>query len=788
MNDPSSPRNLSRTDMNNYGNDENDDEKSPHVKLTDPLVTSSDEIETRTIRVPGMKKKKKVNKVEKEVLKIEKEEPKNAKTNESLENKSESEILNKNEECCDDKKPCYVDDDSNDEIISFLMKTTSQSKEICQNAFENFNDQDDMNVRVKKTIGYLFTPKEEDEDEVLPTKTIKIPKKRVSKTTKKSEVSSIQETKDKNKDRIDAAMAIFNEQFPSISSKKFKGNVNTRWHYAPSNVQISSNPKSSKPNPVDDKKVKIPTSNPTDAKKAKTVNSKLESATNEKSKMPVIEFKQKNQPSKQPKNCKKRDFDDEPGMYNRGKPQNKRRGQKTKKNTEFKGRNHVIPESVSFTTFIVIDMHGSDPKIKKPLDWVTVIRDALFDALEHKVDSVNFITGKGIHSQNKKPFLRPLVLLTSKRLGFESKINEENAGIVNVDVSSYQEPLPGDGELEDEDAYNELFQTFRVGKLTGCNIDDDDDDDDDDSFWRDDDDDDTPYQAVKKSFPSMQDVCIKIICENRDKKEALRFARKFEEQLEKDDLYGSIRKSTIKLTKEEEEEMRKRNEQKKKENRLIKEFLDTYKLDREIIERVVHDKKKRKKSKMILDQIKKIPEDFLLYLPELFENYKLVPIESLLNTAEENDYDIDNVVNKLISQSMMAMQDALDVLKVSRKIQTERPDGTSKFIHSIEIDLSNSGVKKAEVTIQRIMNGMSEESFSEMVLYFSPKPKRCTLKDLLPFLNEKAEELQNEGIRIKRKNNARKYRYYITIINDDNDDVEIEEEEDDIDSYYDYDD
>ena len=47
---------------------------------------------------------------------------------------------------------------------------------------------------------------------------------------------------------------------------------------------------------------------------------------------------------------------------------------------------------------------------------------------------------------------------------------------------------------------------------------------------------------------------------------------------------------------EEEEEMRKRNEQKKKENRLIKEFLDTYKLDREIIERVVHDKKKRKKS------------------------------------------------------------------------------------------------------------------------------------------------------------------------------------------------
>lgn len=65
-------------------------------------------------------------------------------------------------------------------------------------------------------------------------------------------------------------------------------------------------------------------------------------------------------------------------------------------NIQQKGNKHDV---ISFTTYIEIDMHGGDSLIGEDIfNWVPIIRDTLFDALQYKIDYVCFIPGKGIHS------------------------------------------------------------------------------------------------------------------------------------------------------------------------------------------------------------------------------------------------------------------------------------------------------------------------------------------------------------------------------------------------------
>lgn len=466
------------------------------------------------------------------------------------------------------------------------------------------------------------------------------------------------------------------------------------------------------------------------------------------------------------------------------KVKQKKKNEKNQKKKKKSPKKKAIPEKVRYKTFIELDMHGSDPRIKKALDWVPIIRNALFDALERKVDIVYFITGQGLHSPKQIAVLRPLVLLTSKCLGFDSRLKTGNEGIVVCDIASYndqEEEENDDDDDDDETVYNsaknqELYRTFGVGEV---NIKVDDSDDSDDDF----DDFDkgsshqskgSIYKIVRDRFPFIPKVCIGIICKNRKKQEALKFAFRFVKELYKNDFEGNV-KNKLKKNKTEKNE---RNKETINEMKMVRSFEKEYGFDREIIEHVVHEKKNRKKSRAIFDRIvKEIPDEFYTYLGQIFCEFEAIPSKIILDIAKDKKYDFDNVINTLTSRSVVAMQTALGVLNVDNKIETKRKDGSPKFIPSIEIDLSNVGIEKAKYTIERIMHGLSNGNYSEMILKFSKNLKTCKIDDVNDVIKKNARD---DDVHIRTRFEKSKNRYHFAIINDDHDieDKDEEEEED----------
>ena len=418
----------------------------------------------------------------------------------------------------------------------------------------------------------------------------------------------------------------------------------------------------------------------------------------------------------------------------------------TKNNNKKINQKHINfydKETVNYSTYIELDMHGSDPRAKRPLEWVPVIRDALFSALEKNVDYARFIPGKGLHSNPEiGPILRILVILTSKRLGFESIINPNNEGVIICKVSNQNRNssivphMPNREEQDDLNHNDTLLKAFGMKTGDSLNIDN------------------LSFQAVKARFPHMPTICIAIICAKRTPKEAIEFAQLFEDMLRAD--------NDSEISKE------KKSKELLNEIKMIESLEKKYGFDQEIIERVVREKRKEKKSQIILDRISsEIPEDFFSYLTEFLLNFSHVPIETLLDSMKEGLYNPNEITKILNSKSWRGMQNALSVMKVENQITTERNDGRPKFIPTIEIDLKNTPSEKAQMTIDKIMNGLGNGNFSEMVLLLSPKGKKsnkCTINDVSILLYKKSNQEGFHIIRTKRadeKNN----RYHFVVFN-----------------------
>lgn len=80
---------------------------------------------------------------------------------------------------------------------------------------------------------------------------------------------------------------------------------------------------------------------------------------------------------------------------------------------------------------ITVDLHHYTSSQAQRL----VLR-CLQKAPESDIQEINFITGRGMHSKNKKPILRPLVLNLCKSKGIKAEICKQNNGVVSVDFSS----------------------------------------------------------------------------------------------------------------------------------------------------------------------------------------------------------------------------------------------------------------------------------------------------------------------------------------------------------------
>lgn len=404
-------------------------------------------------------------------------------------------------------------------------------------------------------------------------------------------------------------------------------------------------------------------------------------------------------------------------------------------------------ETVKFSTNIELDMHGGDPHIKEPLDWAPIIRDVLLSAFEEKVDKVIFITGRGKHSDERGPVLRPIVLLTSKRIGFECCISKKNPGKVEVEISSYKEPKPSQEENqneneneEEEEDNTELYTTFnvynddikakdfdekyRVNKVKKSKREN--------------------YSTIRKMYPDMPSMCISIICEigERRKIDAVKFAESFEDKIQ-----SEKPKNIDSLKSDEGQELI-------KELKRVNKFLKLYGFDREVIEKVIFEKKKPNKIREVFDRIvDEVPLDFYNELTDIVVAYQHLTIDAILDAIIANKYDFKNVVDFLNSKSAVSARNALGVMRVNNVIKSKREKGNRpKYIPSIKINLKNAGKIKAERSIERILFGIDNGAFAQISLVYDENGNHCNKEEIEPFVLKKAKE---NGLNIKKVNAQR---------------------------------
>lgn len=233
-----------------------------------------------------------------------------------------------------------------------------------------------------------------------------------------------------------------------------------------------------------------------------------------------------------------------------------------------------------------------DLKTSEPLDLVPIIRDSLFKSLDKNNDVIRFIPGKKLQSnpETATTILRILVLLTSKRLGFECNIScdEENSIICKIsshsNVSAIVPHMPNKDEQEDLNRNDTLLKAFGMKSGENLNIDN------------------LSFRAVKSRFPHMPTICIAIICVKRTPKEAVEFAQSFEDSL------GS----------ENEINFSQENDVVQSEMKIFKLLAKKYGFEKELFEQLIAEKKKQNNSQIFLDQDEN-QNDLFKYLSNSFK-------------------------------------------------------------------------------------------------------------------------------------------------------------------------
>lgn len=428
-------------------------------------------------------------------------------------------------------------------------------------------------------------------------------------------------------------------------------------------------------------------------------------------------------------------------------------------------------------------MHVPFEKSDSPMDWVPIIRKYLFDALENKIDMVNFIPGKGIHSKNQFcAVLRPLTIMAIEKLGFKYFVNRHNKGVVVADISSYHKmEEPGDKKDDDIDDKDE---------------DDDKDDDDNDKDDKDDDvenilfktielygvgKDTTPYKdidykdidintfkKIKSRFPYINDICIKIICTRRSEEQAIKYVEEFEK--------------CVNENKFQDDKERKLTE----EMNCVKYFKEKYEIDQIIIEKIVHEKITRGKIKKVLDRItNEVPDDFYDHFSEFVMDYNSIGIDNLLNVMKKGKYDIDQIKNSMITNSLVVESKTKNLLNIQDFVNKNRKNNNNDLpavIPSIEIDLTNAGYEKARRFLTRVLNDLESCSISEIDFKCNKDEELgfCTTKQIVDFMNQM---IKKNGYNLKSIEMPYKKEYNNFFIKRKNKDmVEEEDDDDDYDS------
>lgn len=96
-------------------------------------------------------------------------------------------------------------------------------------------------------------------------------------------------------------------------------------------------------------------------------------------------------------------------------------------NMPYKNRRNISVRSYGPT--LTLDLHGK----RKP-ECIWFVENVLNANKNSRYSKINFITGKGKHSLNKVPILRPLVMEICEKRGLIAKPLDDNNGVVQVDL------------------------------------------------------------------------------------------------------------------------------------------------------------------------------------------------------------------------------------------------------------------------------------------------------------------------------------------------------------------
>lgn len=402
-------------------------------------------------------------------------------------------------------------------------------------------------------------------------------------------------------------------------------------------------------------------------------------------------------------------------------------------------------ESVTFTTFIEFDLHGSDIYIFDAFDWIIHIRDSLLSAHEQEVDFFHFIPGRGCPHKKfnpktkrfeivqKEPTLRPLLLITLKRMGFDCYQQDGNEGYFICPIKSYQCNVDNEQVIKNQKSLYCLF---------GC--DENVFDDDQENMIK------TSFNEIMKQFPTMPKFCAELISLWKKKStESVKCASKFEKYYKSK--YIDLKKDNdkLKLLEKENIELIINDQKNEYEEKLTNTLCNHYHFDPFIIKRIVHETNELDKVVEILNQMNEMNPDYLTQFVILSQKYNFIPIITLLEISEERKHNLIQVKRHLSNPSVMQFSKAVKVLDVSTKITSDRIKkyqpkdfNKPKFIHSIQINVEHAGKEKAMNSISRTIDKLGTGEIGEMILVFSniKKENICSSDEILPLIYKKVND------------------------------------------------
>lgn len=416
--------------------------------------------------------------------------------------------------------------------------------------------------------------------------------------------------------------------------------------------------------------------------------------------------------------------------------------------------------TVSYKTYIEFDLHGGDYHVSGSFDWVIILKEFLGNVQNHHIEAIKFIPGQGKHTNTRKislkePILRPLTLVTTKMLGFDSYLDDTNIGLVVCPIEKCKT-----NELEKRELLFKIFadmQFFDVQNEESLSANDEKYDEKKAIIQT--------FHKVKEKVPNLIDECIEIISIwKKNEEEAVEFAQTFMQYFEVENLIdlkkGSQRKQLRRADKKDEF---KKEEKKIYTAKLVDILEQKYGIDCEIIKRIVAEHHSEEKCERVIDML--LPYyNFITTFIDLILKTQTIPILTLFDIFKDCEFIPGAIQEKMQSESFKNLEKALDLLKIKTKINSKRDYNEffnkfhldmPKFLLSIEIDLKNANIEKAKQSICYVMDGLRIGKFCEMILVFRDTDENadvCKFDDILPFILEKASKDQIKLVeRIKTK-------------------------------------